>query len=177
MSHNRITACLLRLLSAPCLALLASSSKLGKQKAILTLLQLLLTQIPQLVHLRATARRHALRKLHKPAHRRAAANSILRGNRLDLDQPNPRVLGATVVDAVTQIPDPGLQAFRVVLLDLGAVGLDGGLAADAGPFAGRGEEGQVDVVVEVEVVGFAGLGVGVEDQVDAVALLSDEFTG
>jgi len=138
---------------------------------ILTLLQLLLTQIPQLVHLWAAPRRHALCKLHKSSHSRAAADSVLRGNRLHLDQTDPRVLWATVVDAVAEIPDPGLQALGVVLLDLGAVGLDAGLAADAGPFARGSKEGQVDVVVEVEVVGLAGFGVGVEDQVDAVALL------
>jgi len=73
--------------------------------------------------------------------------------------------------AVTEVADPGLEGWGVVLVDLLAIGLDGGFAGDGGPFAGVVEEAEVDFGVSVEVVGLAGFGVGVEDEVDAVAFL------
>lgn len=73
--------------------------------------------------------------------------------------------------AVTQIADPGFERGRVVFADGGAVGDDGGVAADGGPFPGAVEEGDVDGGVGVEVVGFAAFGVGVEEEVDAVTFL------
>jgi len=56
-------------------------------------------------------------------------------------------------------------------VDEATVGHDLGLAGDGGPFAGVVEEAEVDVGVGLEVVGLAGLRVGVEDEVDAITLL------
>ena len=65
--------------------------------------------------------------------------------------------------AVAQIAEPGFELWGVVLGDDGAVVDDGGYAGDRGPFAGAVEEGDVHVWVVGEVVGLAGLVVGVED--------------
>ena len=73
--------------------------------------------------------------------------------------------------AVAEVAEPGFEGGGVVGADFFAVGLDGGGAGDGGPFAGGGEEAEVDFRVGLEVVGFAGFGVGVEDVVDGVALL------
>jgi len=54
-----------------------------------------------------------------------------------------------------------------------AVGDDVGFAGDGGPFAGVVEEAEVDVGVVFEVVGLAGFGVCVEDEIDAVAFLGE----
>lgn len=56
-------------------------------------------------------------------------------------------------------------------MDFLAVGLDGRLARDGGPFAAAVDEADVDFWVGFQVVGLAGFGVGVVDEVDAVALL------
>jgi hypothetical protein len=93
---------------------------------------------------------------------------------LDADQTNARILWATVVLAVAEISQPGLEALRVVLAHTGAVGLDLGLAGDGSPLAAGVNEADVDVGRVVEVVGLAGLGVGVEDEVNAVLLLIEE---
>ena len=73
--------------------------------------------------------------------------------------------------SITEVADPRLQRGGVVLVDFFAVGDDGGGAGNRGPLAAAGEEANVDVGVVLEVVRLAGLGVGVEDQVDAVAFL------
>jgi len=52
-----------------------------------------------------------------------------------------------------------------------AIRLNGGVARDGSPFAGVSDEAEVDRSVGLEVVGLAGLGVGVEEEVEAVALL------
>lgn len=127
--------------------------------------------MPQLIHLRRLTGNNALCKLRKATDRSPVADRILRRLAVDLDQDNPRVLGAAVVRAVAQVADPRLQRGRVVLLDLLAGGFESRFAGDGGPFAGGVEEGEVDVRVGVQVVGLAGFGVGVEDEVDAVALL------
>jgi hypothetical protein len=46
-----------------------------------------------------------------------------------------------------------------------------GLSGNRGPFARVVEEAKVDVRVVLQVVCLAGLGVGMEDEVDAVTLL------
>jgi hypothetical protein len=73
--------------------------------------------------------------------------------------------------SIAQVTNPGLQAGGVVLVDDGAVGEDRGRAGEGGPFAGGVQEGDVDVPVGGEVVGLAGFGVGVEEEVDAAVLL------
>ena len=122
---------------------------------ILTLLQLLLTQIPQLVHLWAAPRRHALCKLHKSSHGRAAADSVLRGLGSDLDDTDSWVLWATIVLSITEVTNPCLERWRVVLSDLLTVGLNAGLAGDGSPFAGGCEECQADLWVGLEVIGLS----------------------
>lgn len=57
--------------------------------------------------------------------------------------------------AVTEIAEPGFEGWRVIFLDGGAVDDDAGCAGDRGPFAGCVEEGNVDVLVALDVVGFA----------------------
>lgn len=131
----------------------------------------MLLNMPKLVDLRSLASNNALGELNSAADGSAPADGVLGSLGRNLDEADARVLGAAVVLAVAKVAEPGLEADGVVLLDAGAVGLDGGEARDAGPLAGVVEEGEVDVGVLGQVVGLAGLGVGVEDEVDAVVLL------
>ena len=135
------------------------------------MLNLARLNVPKLVDLSSLASDNALGELHSAANGSAPADGVLRSLAGDLDEADARVLGTTVVLAITEVAEPGLEGRRVVLLDAGAVGLDGCGAGDAGPLAGVVEEGEVDVGVLLEVVGLAGLGVGVEDEVNAVVLL------
>jgi hypothetical protein len=73
--------------------------------------------------------------------------------------------------AVAEVAEPRLQRRRVVFFDNGAVGLDGGVARDGRPLARVGDEAEVDRSMLLEVVGLAGLGVGVEEEVEAVSFL------
>ena len=73
--------------------------------------------------------------------------------------------------AVAKIAEPGFEAGGVVFADHVTVGDDGGFARDRGPFASGVEEGDVDFGVGFEVVGFAGFGVGVEEEVNATTFL------
>ena len=72
---------------------------------------------------------------------------------------------------ITQISDPSFEVCGIIFADLVTVGRDGGFAGDGGPGAGGVEEGDVDLVVFGQVVGFAGFGVGVEEGVDSSAFL------
>lgn len=133
--------------------------------------------MPQLVDRRRRASDNTLGELNGATDSGPARNGVLRRLSADLDDDDPWVLWATVVLAVTEVSDPRLQAGRVVLPDLFAVRLDGGVAGDGGPLARGGEEGEVDLGVGLEVVGLAGLGVGVEDEVDAVSFLVEVLVG
>ena len=135
------------------------------------MLDLLRLDVPKLVDLSSLASDNALGKLHSAANGSAPADGVLRSLAGDLDEADARVLGTAVVLAVTEVTEPGLEGGRVELLDTRAVGLDGSGAGDAGPLAGVVEESKVDLRVLLEVVSLAGLGVGVEDEVDAVVLL------
>ena len=64
---------------------------------------------------------------------------------------------------VTQVAEPCFEGGRVVFLNYGAVGYDGGVAGDGRPFAGRIEERDVGVRVRCDVVSLARFGVGVKD--------------
>lgn len=127
--------------------------------------------MPQLVNLRSIASDNTLGELHSAANSSAPADSVLCSLAGNLDEADARVLGTAVVLAVAEVTKPCLEGGGVVLLDAGAVGLNGSGAGDGGPLAGVVEESEVDVGVLGEVVGLAGLGVGVEDEVDAVVLL------
>lgn len=74
--------------------------------------------------------------------------------------------------AVAEVTEPGLQARRVVLANLLAVGLERCSAGDGGPLPRGLEEGEVDVGVRFEVVSLARFAVGVEEEVNAVSFLS-----
>lgn len=76
---------------------------------------------------------------------------------------------------ITQVAEPCLQSGRVIFLDGGAVGEDAGFAGDGDPLAAVVEEGDVDGGVGGDVVGLTGLGVGVEDQVDAAGFLQESL--
>lgn len=72
---------------------------------------------------------------------------------------------------VAEIAEPGFERGRVVLLHHSAVGHDGRDSGDGRPFARGVEECDVDVWVGDDVVGLAGFGVGVEDEIDAAGFL------
>ena len=135
------------------------------------MLNLVCLNVPKLLDLGGLASDNALGELHSAANGSAPADGVLCGLAGNLDEANARVLGTAIVLAVTEVAEPRLESGRVVLLDARAVGLDGGSAGDTGPLAGVVEESQVDLGVLLEVVGLAGLGVGVEDEVNAVVLL------
>jgi hypothetical protein len=135
------------------------------------LLNLVRLNVPKLVDLGSIASDNALGELHSAANGSAPASSVLRSLAGNLDEADTGILGTTVVLSITEVAEPGLERRRVVLLDAGAIGLDGSGAGDAGPLAGVVEESEIDLRVLLEVVGLAGLGVGVEDEVDAVVLL------
>lgn len=137
----------------------------------LTLLNLTRLNVPELVDLSSLASDNTLGELHSAANSSTPAGGVLRSLAGDLDEADTGILGTAIVLAVTKVAEPSLERRRVVLLDAGAVGLDGRGAGNAGPLAGAIEEGEVDLRVLLEIVGLAGLGVGVEDEVDAVVLL------
>ena len=135
------------------------------------LLQFLLRNLPQLINLRRLPCHHPLDNLRSPPQKALRRNRIRRRLRLYLDNANTRVFGPAVVLAVLEVAEPGFEAGGVVFADHVAVGDDGCFAGDGGPFASGVEEGDVDFGVGFEVVGFAGFGVGVEEEVDAAAFL------
>lgn len=132
---------------------------------------LLHTNLPQLINLRRLPRQHPLHHLHAPRHHISPRSRIRDRLGLHLDDADPRIIGPAVVGAVAEVAQPRLQLRAVVLLDGGAVGDDAGRAGEGGPFPGRVEEGDVNGGVVLEVVGFARFGVGVEEEVNAAALL------
>jgi len=75
------------------------------------------------------------------------------------------------VRAVSQIAQPGFQRLSIVFADNLAVGNDLGFTRDGSPFAGRVQERDVDLGVGFQIVGLAGLGVGVEEEIKATAFL------
>jgi len=135
------------------------------------LLKLLLVQMSELVDLWRLASNDTLCEFGESADSGAAANRILRCLGRDLDDADSGILWATIVSAITEVANPGLECWAVVLADLLAIGLNGCLTGDGGPFTGGGKEGDVDLGIGFEVVGLSGLGVGVEDEVYSVALL------
>lgn len=141
------------------------------------LLELLLIQVSQLVDLWCLTSDDTLGELGKSTNSCPVADGVLRSLSSDLDDNDSWVIWTAIVLAVAEVTNPCLECWRVVLVHLLAVGLDLGLAGNRGPLAGWGEEADVDVWVGLEVVGLAGLGVGVEDDVDTVALLVESLAG
>lgn len=139
----------------------------------LTLLQLCPRQLADAVDSRHVPGGHALDGLDGAGEHPLASQRIVGGHRLELDDADAGVLGATVVHAIAQIAQPRLQGGRIVLLDGVAVGDDGGGAGDGGPGAAeRVQEGHVDLLgVGGQVHRLVREEVRVEDQVDAAVLL------
>jgi hypothetical protein len=81
------------------------------------------------------------------------------------------------VDAVPQVAQPRPEVLAVMLLDERPVRDDVGLAADRRPLSRAVEEADVDVRVAREVVRLAGLGVCVEEEVNAAGFLGREGPG
>lgn len=73
--------------------------------------------------------------------------------------------------AITKIAEPGFQRGRVVLLDDVAVNFDGCMSRNRCPLARVVDEANVDRRVGLEIVGLSGLGVGMEEKVEAITLL------
>ena len=137
----------------------------------LTLLHLRLGDMSQLIHLRRLAGNDALGQFNRTSNDILAANSIMSLRRRHRNQTNTRVLGSTIMRAVAEVAEPSLQRRGIVLLDTGAIRLDLGFAGDGRPLAAGVQKAQVDLRVGLEVVGFTGFGVGVEDEVETVAFL------
>jgi hypothetical protein len=132
---------------------------------------LLHTNLPQLINLRRLPRHNPLHHLHAPRHHIPPRSRIRDRLSLHLNHPDARIIGPTVMLTIAEVAQPRLELRAVVLPDGGAIGDDAGRAGEGGPFAGRVEEGDVDRGVVLEIVGFAGFGVGVEEEVDAAARL------
>jgi hypothetical protein len=127
--------------------------------------------MPQLVDLGSRTSDGTLRDLNRAADEVLAGDGIGDSLGVDVDQTNARILWTTVVLAVAEVSQPGLQALGVVLADTRAVGLNLCGTGDGSPLAVGVDEADVDIGGVVEIVSLAGLGVGVKDEVDAVALL------
>jgi hypothetical protein len=117
------------------------------------LLNLLLTNLPQLIHAWRLASCNTLRELDHTTNCRAPRDGILRRHGLDFDEHDTWVLWATVMLAIAQVAHPRLQAGRVVLLDGFAISDNVGSTADRCPFTTGGEEAQVDIGVRLKIVG------------------------
>jgi hypothetical protein len=78
----------------------------------------------------------------------------------------------TIVLPIAEITQPRLQRRRVVRPNLFTVGLNSRFPGNRRPLAAAIEEAEVDLRIRSEVIGLARLGIGVEDEVDAVVLLS-----
>ena len=139
------------------------------------MLNLLLVNLPQFIHLRRTPRHRPLRNLKSSSQHRACCNRIRSRLRIHLNHANARVLGPTIVRAVFQVAEPGFQRRSVVFTDDFAIGDNFGFAGNGGPFAGGVEEGDVDFGIGLQVIGFAGFGVRVEKEINATAFLYFRF--
>ncbi|KAI6759749.1 hypothetical protein HG530_010429 [Fusarium avenaceum] len=90
---------------------------------------------------------------------------------LDADDANARVLLGAIVDTVAEVTEPSLEGWGVVLSNKAAICANAGIASNRSPLSRGIDEGNVDMRVSIEVVGLAGLGVGVEEKVNASGLL------
>lgn len=138
---------------------------------------LLLTDLSELVDLCGVASDRGCDHLDAPGKRIRARQSVYRRLGLELDNADSRVVLGTVVNAIAEVANPVLELGRVVLGYDGSVGDNGGVAGDRGPFTGGVAEGHIAVGVGVDVIGLAGLGVGVKDEVDAAVLLQMVLVG
>jgi hypothetical protein len=117
------------------------------------LLDFLFTNFPKLVRHRCLARDGTNSNIRRPAQYVLVSKIVGSGNCLDTDDANPWVLWATVVLAVTEITNPGLEVWAVVFPDELSLGLYRGDTVDGGPFTLGVDEGDVDVRVVNQLVG------------------------
>lgn len=134
-------------------------------------LDLIGRELPQLVDARGLASDGPLGYLN-PAAEDILARDAVRGRRhLDADDPDAGVVLASVVHPISQVAQPRLQRRAIVLLDQIAVRHHLGYARDGGPLARSVEERDVGVGIALELVRLVGLGVGVEEEIDAAGFL------
>lgn len=155
-----------------CRTLIRTERK-ARKKRKLTLIQLLLIQLPNLIDSRRIPLSDAFTRLDRPANDAHPGYGIDSRLGLHADDADAGVRGPAVVDAIAQIAQPGLQSGGVVLVDGALVGEDGGGAGHGGPGPGRRlEEGHVRLGrVHGEIHRLAREEVRVEDQVDSAVFL------
>lgn len=73
--------------------------------------------------------------------------------------------------AVLKVSKPCLELRRIIFADHFTVSDNGGFTRDRCPFACRIEESNIDLRIRLEVVSFAGFGVGMEEKVDSAPFL------
>ena len=137
----------------------------------LTLLQLLFTNLPQLVDLRRCTGNGPLDNSRTPPQRRPCSNCVCCRQSLNLDDTNPRVFWSSIMLSVLQVAKPRFQSRRVVFTNHFTISNNIGFAGDGGPFAGGIEKGDVDLGFGLEIISFTGFGIGVEKEVDAASFL------
>ena len=128
----------------------------------LTLLQFLLTNLPELVDLRRRSGNRPFDNFRTSSQRGACSNCIRCRQGLDFDDTNPWVLWSSIMLAILQVAKPCFQGRRVVFSNQFSVSDDVGFARNRSPFAGRVQKGDVDLGFGFEVIGFTRFGVGVE---------------
>lgn len=72
---------------------------------------------------------------------------------------------------IAEITQPRFKCLGIIFLDGFPVSYNARGARDGSPFARRVEERDVNMRVGLEVIGFAGFRVGVEDEIDTAILL------
>jgi hypothetical protein len=132
--------------------------------------------LPQIVDLGGLASDSAGGYLGDPAHNVLGNEGIGSRRRLDTNNTDTGVVLRPIVGAISQISQPGLQRLVVVLLDQRSICDDASLSSNGSPFSGGVDEGDVDVRVAGEVVGLAGLCVGMEEKIDTLRFLSNIST-
>ena len=78
----------------------------GRREVLLTLLNLLFANLPQLIDLCSAPRHGSLYNLESPSQHRARCDCVRRRLRIHLDHADPRILGPAVVLAIFQIAQP-----------------------------------------------------------------------
>ena len=137
----------------------------------LTLLQLFLTDLPQLVDLGRRTSDSPLDDIYASPQRSPRLNGICCSQSLDLDDTNPRVFWSSIMLAILQIAKPRFQGGRVVFADRLTVSDNVGFAGDACPCARIVEERNINFRVGSDIIGFTGLGIGVEKEVNTASFL------
>ena len=137
----------------------------------LTLLQLFFTDLPQLVDLGRRTSDSPLDNFYASPQRGPRLDGICCGQSLDLDDTNPRVLWSSIMLAVLQIAKPRFQRGGVVFANCLTVSDNVGFAGDACPCTRTVKERDIDFIIRLEVVGFTGLGIRVEKEVNTASFL------